>query len=145
MASTSGGVSVPIVPRWWKPVQSAQPHSNTATSTPYAALIESRFVNTALSGSTSERSMSTSTRYASTSSAAMTAAARSTISSFRSRWNAESPPTATVATRRSGDRAASARMRGTSLLTAVSPSASMRNGATISIALPTGCKVTLGR
>ena len=35
-------------------------------------------------------------------------------------------------------------MRGTSLLTAVSPSASMRSGATISIALPTGCNVTLG-
>ena len=63
MAKISGTLIVSSAPRLSKPSRlSSQPHWKIATRTPKAAPIESRFISTAFSGSTSERSITIRTR-----------------------------------------------------------------------------------
>ena len=63
MAKISGTLIVSSAPRLSKPSRlSNQPHWKIATRTPNAAPIESRFISTAFSGSSSERSITIRTR-----------------------------------------------------------------------------------
>ena len=63
MAKISGTLIVSSAPWLSKPSRlSSQPHWKIATRTPKAAPIESRFISTAFSGSSSERSITIRTR-----------------------------------------------------------------------------------
>ena len=61
-----------------------QPHWNAATITPYAAPIDSRFMSTAFSGTSTERNTSIRSRKLSTSTAPMKIGRRSPITSEKS-------------------------------------------------------------
>ena len=69
------------------------PHSNTATTTPYAAPIESRFMTTALSGTNTLRKTAIRSRKLNISTAPMKIGSRSDSRSDTSMLDAVSPPT----------------------------------------------------
>ena len=70
-----------------------QPHWNTATSTPYAAAIDSRFMIAALSGTTTERNTTISSRNDSRMTTAIMIGIRLPTAVAKSANTAVNPPT----------------------------------------------------